>query len=229
MSVSKDPQRGTYYVQCWYKDWTGKRCKKTKRGFKTKKAATAWEVDFLRQMEGTPDMTLSAFYELYCRDMEKKLRNTTKVNKANMIETKILPYLGEKKLAEITPLDILNWQNAIQDERTSNGLHYRDSYLRSISNQLSAMLNHAVRYCNLPSNPMSKVERMGSKRTEEMKFWTKDEDKAFSREIMDKDASFLLFELLYWLGVRSGEALALMPQTSTSSATACPSPRPTCD
>ena len=60
--------------------------------------------------------------------------------------------------------------------------------------------------------PMSKVERMGSKRTEEMKFWTKDEYKAFSCEIMDKDASFLLFELLYWLGVRSGEALALMPQ-----------------
>ena len=73
-------------------------------------------------------MTLSAFYELYCRDMEKKL-------------------------AEITPLDILNWQNSIQDERTSNGLHYRDSYLCSISNQLSAMFNHAVRYYNLPSNP----------------------------------------------------------------------------
>ena len=60
MSVSKDPVRGTYYVQCWYKDWTGRRCKKSKRGFKTKKAATAWEVDFLRQMEGTPDMTLNA-------------------------------------------------------------------------------------------------------------------------------------------------------------------------
>lgn len=114
MSVSKDPVRGTYYVQCWYKDWTGKRCKKTKRGFKTKKAANAWEVDFLRQMEGTPDMTLNAFYDLYCKDMDKKLRNTTKLNKANMIESKILPYLGEKKLAEITPLDILSWQNAIQ-------------------------------------------------------------------------------------------------------------------
>ena len=74
MSVSKDPVRGTYYVQCWYKDWTGKRCKKTKRGFKTKKAANAWEVDFLRQMEGTPDMTLNAFYDLYCKGMDKKLR-----------------------------------------------------------------------------------------------------------------------------------------------------------
>lgn len=123
----------------------------------------------------------------------KEVRNTTKINKANMIESKILPYLGERKLAEIAPLDILSWQNAIQGERTSNGLRYRGSYLRSISNQLSAMLNHAVRYYNLPSNPMSKVDRMGSKRTEEMKFWTKDEYKAFSREIMDKDASFLLF------------------------------------
>lgn len=65
MSVSEDPVCGAYYVQCWYKDWTGKRCKKTKRGFKTKKAANEWEVDFLRQMEGTPDMTLNAFYDLY--------------------------------------------------------------------------------------------------------------------------------------------------------------------
>lgn len=129
-----------------------------------------------------------------------------------MIESKILPCLGEKKLTEITPLDILNWQNAIQDECTSSGLHYRDSYLRSISNQLFAMFNHAVRYCNLPSNPMSQADRMDSKKTEEMKFWTKDKYKAFSCAIMDKDASFLLFELLCWLRIRSGEALALMPQ-----------------
>ena len=157
-------------------------------------------------------MTLNAFYDLYCKDMDKKLRNTTKLNKANMIDSKILPYFGEKKLTEITPLDTPNWLNAIQKERAANGLRYRDSYLRSISNQLSAMLNHAVRHYNLPSNPMSKVDRMGSKKIEEMKFWTKDEYKAFSREIMDKDASFLLFELPYWPGIRSEEALALMPQ-----------------
>lgn len=74
------------------------------------------------------------------------------------------------------------------------------------------MLNHAVRYYNLPSNPMSKVDKMGSKKTEEMKFWTKEEYRAFSREIMDKVVFFLLLELLYWLGIRSGEALALMPR-----------------
>lgn len=180
MSVSKDEKRGTLYVQCWYRDWTGERHKKTKRGFKTKKAAMQWEVDFQRQMEGAPDMTLNVFYDLYREDTQKKLRNTTRANKANMIETKILPYLGEKRLSEITPLDILTWQNAVQDERTSNGLPYKESYLRSIGNQLSAMLNHAVRYCNLPSNPMSKVARMGSKRTSEMRFWTRSST-SFSR------------------------------------------------
>lgn len=38
------------------------RKKKTKRGFKTKKATMAWEVDFFRQMEGMPDMILDTFY-----------------------------------------------------------------------------------------------------------------------------------------------------------------------
>lgn len=125
MSISKDHERGTYYVQCYYRDWTGERKKKTKRGFKTKKAAAAWEVDFLRQMEGTPDMTLNAFYELYKNDIAKKVRITTQRGKQQLIETKILPYLGEKKLTDITPLDILSWQNAIQSGTTSNALPTR--------------------------------------------------------------------------------------------------------
>lgn len=61
---------------------------------------------YLRQMEGAPNITLNAFYYLYCKDMAKKLRNTTKLNKVNIIESKTPPYLTEKKLTEITPLDI---------------------------------------------------------------------------------------------------------------------------
>lgn len=131
--------------------------------------------------------------------------------KEQLIETKILPYLGEKGLTEITPLGILIWQNAVQSLTTSNGLPYKESYLRTIGNQLCAMLNHAVRYYGLPSNPMSRVDRIGSKKTEEMHFWTKDEYKRFSRAIMGKDLSFMVFEVLYCLGIRSGEALALTP------------------
>ena len=37
---------------------------------------------------------------------------------------------------------------------------YKKSYLRTIGNQLSTMLSHKVRHCNLPSNPMSEMNRM---------------------------------------------------------------------
>lgn len=73
------------------------------------------------------------------------------------------------------------------------------------------MLNHAVRYYRLDSNPMTKVGKIGSKQAEEMSFWTKEEYLRFSREIMDKPQSFIAFELLYWCGLRLGEMLALTP------------------
>ena len=59
MSVSKDRERGTFYVQCRYKDWTGEPKKKTKRGFKTEKEARKWEYEFLKRMEGAPTMLFS--------------------------------------------------------------------------------------------------------------------------------------------------------------------------
>lgn len=95
--------------------------------------------------------------------------------------------------------------------RTSNGLEYSQTYLHSICNQPSAMLNHAVRYYGLDSNPMAKVGKIGSKQANEMSFWTKEEYLRFSREIMDKPQSFIAFELLYWCGLRLGKMLALTP------------------
>lgn len=51
MAAYKDEQRGTWYVSFHYYDWTGKNCRKVKRGFKTKREATEWERHF-RMKEG---------------------------------------------------------------------------------------------------------------------------------------------------------------------------------
>lgn len=58
------------------------------------------------------------------------------------------------------------------------------------------MLNYAVRYYGLESNSMAKVGEIGSKQTDEMSFWIKDKYLCFSRKIMDKPQSFIVFELL---------------------------------
>ena len=50
---------------------------------------------------------------------------------------------------------------------------------------------------------------MGSEEHKEMLFWTKEEYKKFSFEMMDKPVSFYAFEMLYWCGIREGELLAL--------------------
>ncbi len=62
---------------------------------------------------------------------------------------------------------------------------------------------------SLRSNPAAKAGNMGSEEHKEMLFWTKEEYKKFSFEMMDKPVSFYAFEMLYWCGIREGELLAL--------------------
>lgn len=69
MAVSKDELRGTWLVQCWYRDWKGERRKKTKRGFATKREAQARERDFLARCGGSLSMTFGEFVKLYEEDV----------------------------------------------------------------------------------------------------------------------------------------------------------------
>lgn len=83
------------------------------------------------------------------------------------------------------------------------------TYLRSIDSQLSAVLNHAVKYYGLQRNPVADVGRVGCKEAEEMLFWTREEYLAFADAVADKSVSHLAFEILYWCGLREGELLSL--------------------
>ena len=157
-------------------------------------------------------MTLSEFFELYEEDVRPRLKQSTWDTKEHMVRTKILPYLGERPLSEITSADVIRWQNELMAMRGPTGETYRPTYLHAVSNQLSALLNHAVLHYNLPSNPARKVPKMGSKDAGEMSVWTKAQYLRFSRAIMDKPDSWMAFELLYWTGVREGELLALTPE-----------------
>ena len=84
-------------------------------------------------------------------------------------------------------------------------------YLKTLHNQFSAIFNHAVKFYGLKDNPAAKVGNMGKAKAREMLFWTQEEYKKFSEEMMDKPLSFYAFEMLYWCGIREGELLALTP------------------
>ena len=211
MAAFKNKTNGTWYVQFRYTDWKGERQQKLKRGFATKKEAQAWEREFLMQKQADVNMTFESFAQLYEKDMKPKLKLNTWLTKESIIQKKILPYFGKRKLSEITAKDVMDWQNVIRGLTDAKGKPYSPTYLKTVHNQLSALFNHAVRYYGLQVNPAAKAGNMGVEERREMLFWTKEEYLKFADAMMDKPLSYYAFEMLYWCGIREGELLALTP------------------
>ncbi len=205
MPAYKDSRQGTWYASFYFENWQGVKQKKLKRGFATKKDALAWEREFLLQQAADLTMTFEAFVEIYITDKKKRLRENTWSTKEHIIRTKILPYFKEKRLSEIKPRDVIAWQNEMLNYRDKNGKAYSPTYLKTLHGQLSAILNHAVRFYGLKSNAAATAGCMGSEKHKEMLFWTKEEYLKFAEVMMDKPQSYYAFEVLYWCGIREGD------------------------
>lgn len=204
MPVYKDEQRGTWYFKCNYRDWQGETRTKLKRGFATKREAQQGEREFLDKQSGNMNMKLAAFVEVYFNDKGMRLKERSIMTKRTLIETKIIPYFGEKSMNEITAVDIIKWQNILMKQE------YSPTYLRMIQNQLTALFNHAERFYDLRDNPCKKVDKMGRSNAKELNFWTKDEYEVFLETVAEGDEMYrLIFQMLFWLGCRIGEVLAL--------------------
>ena len=206
MKAEKDKKTGKWLIQYRYTDWQGKRRKSTKRGFATKREAEEWLRNFLITQKADFDMKFENFWKMYYADMETRLREHTMRTKKYIVELKILPYFGNKRVNDITAADIRQWQNELIK------MGYSPTYLKTINNQLSAIFNYAIRYYDLKSNPCAKAGSMGKSKAEEMDFWTGEEFRKFIDSVMNKRLSYMAFMTLYWTGMRLGELLALNPK-----------------
>lgn len=206
MSVYKDKNKGTWYVTFRYVDWTGEKKQKMKRGFLTKREAMNYETEYKRIASADMDMTVGSFVKVYFEDKKNELKANSIKNKMHMINTHILPYFENRKMNEITPADLIQWQNIIQEKSLSK------TYERMIQNQMTALFNHAQRIYNLNNNPCKRVKKMGKSDADTMEFWTKEEYDTFISTLEVGTESFLMAEILFWTGVREGELLALTPK-----------------
>lgn len=205
MPAFKDKKSGKWFAKFYYRDWQGNNRQKWKRGFATKKEALAYEREFLEKQSSNPDMTFQSLWELYLEDMTARLKFSTIQTKKHICETKILPFFGNKAVNEIKASDIRRWQNTL----INSGKNYSETYLKTINNQLVAIINYARRYYDLNTNPCGQAGSIGKSKAEEMQYWTLEEYLAFREGIKDKIFSYLCFEVLYWTGLREGELLAL--------------------
>lgn len=145
MAVYKD-KNGTWYVSARYTNWKGEADRKVKRGFETKREAAEWEKNFFLENAGNLDMTFEAFYQLYKQNTKDRIKLNTWKTKESVIEGKILPYFRSRRMNEIKPRDVVNWQNTMMKKTDENGKPFSPVYLKTIHNQLSAIFNHAVKF-----------------------------------------------------------------------------------
>lgn len=209
MPVYQDGKTKTWYVKCYYTDYTGTKRQRKKRGFKLQRDAKEWERNFLETKQADLTMTFENFVEIYNEDMRHRLREYTFTQKQYVINKKLLPFFGKIPVSQITPAHVRKWQNELISYRDDNDKAYAETYLKTINNQLTAILNYAVRYYDLKENPCRKAGSIGKSHAEEMDFWTTDEFKRFLEKIPDKPQARAGFLTLYYTGIRTGELLAL--------------------
>ena len=73
-------------------------------------------------------MEMNSFIQVYFEDKKNELKENSIRNKQHMMNKHIVPYFGTRKMNEITPAEIIQWQNAIQEKG------YSKTYERMIQN-----------------------------------------------------------------------------------------------
>lgn len=207
MYIDLDPKKKkgmqTYYVQFYYKDFTGKRKRKTKRGFTTKREAKEWAYEFMRKEKSDMTMLFGSFVETYWEDISADLKDSTIDTKKHIIDLHITPYFKDLMIRDITGRDIIKWQNEIKKKG------YSDTYLRSINAQLSAIFNHAVHIYHLSFNPCNDVKSMGKAKSGNMGIWNYEDFNGFISTVDKSKEFYYAYLIFYWTGLRLGELLAL--------------------
>ena len=200
-------------VRFWDKDFTGKNRQVHKSGFVTRADAKEWYDSYIGTGNtNDPSMTFGQLYTAYMRDMETRLKATTLQHKRWTFETHILPYYKDTRLQDIDSHSIVQWQNKLMKAKDpKTGKKYTDTYLYSIHEQMSAIMNHAVKFYGIMVNPCKIAGSIGSSKAEEMHFWSLEQFQTFL-EYENKTLYALVFKILYWTGLREGELLALTPR-----------------
>ena len=148
MPAYKEKDRNTWTVKFKHKNWSGKIKWVTKRGFATKREALQYERDFLARKSGDLDMSFADFVQVYREERGARIKESTLSMKDNIIDTKLIPYFGEKCMREITSKDIMLWQNELLTYRDpKDGKLYSKSYLSSLKSGLQLCVQSCTLFC----------------------------------------------------------------------------------
>ena len=205
MPVYFDKSRKSYYFSGTFINTFGESEKYFVRSFKTQTAAKKAEREYLIKVRTDPN-TKYKFSDLVVKFIDYKkdrVKPRTISNYNSLIKKQLIPYFGKMYVSKITVSVIEEWQS----ELLTKG--YVNNYLEKIQTTMSTILKFAVRRGIILVNPLDVVEQVKNpdEKKKEMQFWTYEQYNKF-RSVLENTEDILLFDLLYWTGMRCGEMQA---------------------
>ena len=196
------------YQVCITDPLTGKKRFKSKSGFTTKRDAKTAADELEKQIHTggysqASDITFKELADMWLESYQLTVRESTFKLTEIMLEKHILPFLGHKKIVEITTLDCQRAVNSWSKEAVT-------------FNKWIGLLQRILRYARnlqlIDSVPTEAIIMPRIKKADNSaNFYTRDELRAFlkSAEKTLDFKSYTFFRLLAFSGLRKGEALAL--------------------
>lgn len=211
MASFKELSKGNWQVSFYCKDYLGKNKKYKKSGFKTKKEAKEYSDEFINKLNGSSDVyffTVIDEYLDYCKD---KIKKQTLKSRETLI----------KKIKEIAINVPINQLDHKYFFHLFEKLNDKKGMRRLIKSYISLTLDYCKINYNLKTNPCReyklpklKEDNINNDFNETDKIWTIEDFNEFLEivDTMKEDTKIkykALFVLLYFTGMRIGEALAL--------------------
>jgi integrase len=203
MSVHKDKKRGTWFVK--YQN-------RTKRGFNSKKEADEYEARLKTGLEKPKKKEYHKFSAVasdFLKAKKAEVQYSTYYKSKEIIELHILPNAKDKPIENIVELECRNFKERIASTNLAT------SYKNNILLHYKAIFKHAQKYFGLNTNPTqflspfkkSFKEKIETKK-KETNVWNYEEFGKFIK-CVDEANYRMLFIVLFFTGLRLGEALAL--------------------
>ena len=141
-------------------------------------------------------------YKIYAKSQHKKQGFITHISNFN---SRIIPYFKEKDIHKIKSLDIIDWQNKI------NELKFKYSYKSKLFINLNSFMQYCCDFHNLKENPMTVVKNFKKDLIpKKYDFYNLKEFNQFIKGFTKEDFIYkIFFEFMFFCGTRPGETFAL--------------------
>lgn len=214
--VYADGKGGWYFKATVGRDpLTGRRSQVTKRGFRTATEAGRARKELLggERTAARPSssaMTVDALLDLYLDglDADERLSVKTRYDYRKNAESYVRPLLGARRLRDVTPETILEWQRRLtKGGGVKNGRPLAPNTIRLARAPLAGAFKLAVRSGLVVVNPLTSTPRPTRQRTIP-RHWSPEEARTFLG-FMETDRTFPIWAFLLSAGLRIGELVSL--------------------